>query len=65
MFDPNVEVGLHLFCQFAIIISLWVMLCKPRVVFPQSEPDFDLDIKEDVQEESSKYGKLKHIYVDK
>lgn len=31
----------------------------------QSELDFDLDIKEDVQEESSKYGTLKHIYVDK
>ncbi|WOG84183.1 hypothetical protein DCAR_0103364 [Daucus carota subsp. sativus] len=31
----------------------------------ESEPDFDLDIKEDVQEESSKYGTLKHIYVDK
>ncbi|KAK4797622.1 hypothetical protein SAY86_029948 [Trapa natans] len=31
----------------------------------ETEPDFDLDIKEDVQEESSKYGKLKHIYVDK
>ncbi|XP_048429545.1 RNA-binding protein 39-like isoform X2 [Pyrus x bretschneideri] len=30
-----------------------------------SEPDFDLDIKDDVQEECSKYGKLKHIYVDK
>ncbi|TQD71886.1 hypothetical protein C1H46_042576 [Malus baccata] len=31
----------------------------------ESEPDFDLDIKDDVQEECSKYGKLKHIYVDK
>ncbi|OWM80438.1 hypothetical protein CDL15_Pgr019718 [Punica granatum] len=31
----------------------------------ETEPDFDLDIKDDVQEESSKYGKLKHIYVDK
>ncbi|CAI0468814.1 unnamed protein product [Linum tenue] len=34
---------------------------------PQSEtePDFDLDIKEDVQEECSKFGTLKHIFVDK
>ncbi|OMO92736.1 hypothetical protein COLO4_17365 [Corchorus olitorius] len=31
----------------------------------ETEPDFDLDIKEDVQEECSKYGKLKHIFVDR
>lgn len=31
----------------------------------QTEPDFDLDIKEDVEEECSKYGRVKHIYVDK
>lgn len=31
----------------------------------ETEPDFDQDIKEDVQEESSKFGALKHIYVDK
>ncbi|KAB2620834.1 RNA-binding protein 39 [Pyrus ussuriensis x Pyrus communis] len=31
----------------------------------ESEPNFDLDIKDDVQEECSKYGTLKHIYVDK
>ncbi|KAL3843348.1 hypothetical protein ACJIZ3_000751 [Penstemon smallii] len=31
----------------------------------EGEPDFDLDIKEDVQDECSKYGKLKHIYVEK
>ncbi|OMO64915.1 hypothetical protein COLO4_31728 [Corchorus olitorius] len=29
----------------------------------ETEPDFDLEIKEDVQEECSKYGKLKHIFV--
>ncbi|THF94241.1 hypothetical protein TEA_004468 [Camellia sinensis var. sinensis] len=29
------------------------------------EPDFDLDIKEDVGDECSKFGTLKHIYVDK
>lgn len=29
------------------------------------EPDFDLDIKDDVQAECSKFGMLKHIYVDK
>ncbi|XP_041011847.1 RNA-binding protein 39-like isoform X1 [Juglans microcarpa x Juglans regia] len=31
----------------------------------ETEPDFDLDIKEDVREECSKYGNLKHIFVDK
>lgn len=31
----------------------------------ETEPDFDLDIKEDVQEECSKFGKLRHIFVDK
>uniref|UniRef100_A0A5B6ZBK4 RRM domain-containing protein n=2 Tax=Davidia involucrata TaxID=16924 RepID=A0A5B6ZBK4_DAVIN len=31
----------------------------------EMEPDFDLDIKDDVQEECSKFGPLKHIYVDK
>ncbi|XP_073045727.1 uncharacterized protein [Primulina eburnea] len=31
----------------------------------EAETDFDLDVKEDVQVECSKFGKLKHIYVDK
>ncbi|KAF5957849.1 hypothetical protein HYC85_005074 [Camellia sinensis] len=31
----------------------------------ETEPDFDLDITEDVQEECSNYGRVKHIYVDK
>ncbi|XP_039038171.1 RNA-binding protein 39-like [Hibiscus syriacus] len=31
----------------------------------ETEPDFDLDIKEDVKEECSKFGKLKHIHVDR
>lgn len=31
----------------------------------ESEPDFDLDIKEDVQDECSKFGAVKHIFVDK
>ncbi|CAA3029015.1 RNA-binding 39 [Olea europaea subsp. europaea] len=29
------------------------------------EPEFDLDIRDDVQEECSKYGVVKHAYVDK
>ncbi|XP_021753039.1 RNA-binding protein 39-like isoform X2 [Chenopodium quinoa] len=31
----------------------------------ETEPDFDLDIKDDVQDECEKYGPLKHIFVDK
>lgn len=31
----------------------------------ETEPEFDLDIKDDVQEECSNYGRVKHIYVDK
>lgn len=31
----------------------------------ETEPDFDLDIKEDVEEECSKFGRVKHIYVEK
>ncbi|XP_078441961.1 uncharacterized protein LOC144711784 isoform X2 [Wolffia australiana] len=31
----------------------------------ETEPDFDLDIKEDVHEECSKFGAIKHIFVDK
>ncbi|KAL8134260.1 hypothetical protein AgCh_009345 [Apium graveolens] len=30
----------------------------------EDDPDFDQDIKEDVEEECSKYGQVKHIYVD-
>ncbi|KAK3009214.1 hypothetical protein RJ639_013257 [Escallonia herrerae] len=31
----------------------------------ETELDFDLDIKDDVKDECSKFGALKHIYVDK
>ncbi|KAK9950007.1 hypothetical protein M0R45_005514 [Rubus argutus] len=31
----------------------------------EKEPDFDVDIKEDVEDECSKYGRVKHIYVEK
>ncbi|XP_008781452.1 RNA-binding protein 39-like [Phoenix dactylifera] len=31
----------------------------------ETDPDFDLDIKEEVEEECSKFGSVKHIYVDK
>ena len=31
----------------------------------ESDPDFDMEIREDVREEVSKFGKVLHIYVDK
>ncbi|XP_072972113.1 uncharacterized protein [Typha angustifolia] len=31
----------------------------------EMEPDYDLEIKDDVQEECSKFGHVKHIHVDK
>ncbi|KAI3922522.1 hypothetical protein MKX01_006211 [Papaver californicum] len=31
----------------------------------ETEPDFDLDIKDDVEDEVSKFGTVKHIFVDK
>ncbi|XP_026431325.1 RNA-binding protein 39-like [Papaver somniferum] len=31
----------------------------------ETEHDFDLDIKDDVQDEVSKFGTVKHIFVDK
>lgn len=31
----------------------------------QTQPDFDLEIQEDVREECSKFVPVKHIYVDK
>ncbi|ONK77499.1 uncharacterized protein A4U43_C02F7210 [Asparagus officinalis] len=31
----------------------------------ETDPDFDLDIRDEVQEECSKFGPIKHIYVDK
>ncbi|XP_073279914.1 uncharacterized protein [Primulina huaijiensis] len=31
----------------------------------ETDPEFDLDIRDDVHEECSKYGKVKHIHVDK
>nr|BAJ94512.1 predicted protein [Hordeum vulgare subsp. vulgare] len=31
----------------------------------ETDPDFDLDIRDDVQEECSKFGVVKHIFVDK
>ncbi|KAM0949823.1 putative RNA recognition motif domain, splicing factor, RBM39, splicing factor RBM39, linker [Dioscorea sansibarensis] len=31
----------------------------------ETQPDFDIDIKEDVRDECSKFGTVKHIFVDK
>lgn len=47
---------------FIVPLLLFVLY---DIVSLQTEPNFDLDIKEDVQEECSKFGNLRHIYVDK
>jgi RNA-binding protein 39 len=31
----------------------------------EMDPDYDMDIKEDVEEECSKYGRVRHVHVDK
>ncbi|XP_020111624.1 RNA-binding protein 39-like [Ananas comosus] len=31
----------------------------------ETDPDFDLDIKDEVEEECLKFGPVKHIFVDK
>lgn len=66
MFDPSTEVG-DLLNIFSSLNSLYLrlMLLYICVLFSQTEPEFDLDIKEDVTEECSKFGNLKHIFVDK
>lgn len=43
------------FVEVVILLNTW----------SQTDPEYDLDIKEDVQEECSNYGHVKHIYVDK
>jgi RNA-binding protein 39 len=64
MFDPKKEVrGLSFFRLPDF--SAFVLFCLGSVLFWQTEPDFDLDIKEDVQEECSRFGSVKHIHVDK
>lgn len=64
MFDPKVEVGGHSFLkQFSVHIPVADYFLMISLL--QTEPDFDLDIKEDVQEECLKFGKLNHIFVEK
>lgn len=56
------------FIVFAICITSCIsfvdilMLVSPLF---QTDPDFDLDIRDDVQDECSKFGAVKHIFVDK
>ncbi|KAK4382333.1 RNA-binding protein 39 [Sesamum angolense] len=52
--------------QQAIAMPINPTSVLPTPVLPaQSDPEFDLDIRDDVQEECSKYGRVKHIHVDK
>jgi RNA-binding protein 39 len=60
MFDPATEV---VFFFFFFLVLHWEVLILLKML--QTEPDFDLDIKEDVEEECSKYGQVEHIFVDK
>lgn len=71
MFDPATEVCLipfpldvvaHLYLCVCIF---WNMLLLELLIMSQEDPEFDLDIKEDVHEECSNYGRVKHIHVDK
>lgn len=52
MFDPKAYVLSSLLCYF-------------NCLYRETDPDFHLDIKEDVTEECSKYGKITHIYVER
>ena len=56
---------------FAILLCLILCTCLHLTILTdvifilQTDPDFDLDIRDDVQEECSKFGQLRHIFVDK
>lgn len=68
MFDPATEVSvllLFVFFFFAVGEPLFPPCLYISIFFLQADPEFDLDIKDDVQEECSKYGRVKHIFVDK
>jgi hypothetical protein len=47
-------------CDSGFLRTNVVLFCSV-----QTEPDWDLDIADDTKEECSKYGAVKHIYVDK
>lgn len=55
----NVDNSIGIPCECLLLKNMF----DPNV--EQMEPDFDLDIKEDVQDECSKYGTVKHIFVDR
>lgn len=52
--------------NFQLVTVSW---CLPTIwltmLFLQPEPDFDQDIKDDVKDKCTKFGELKHVYVDK
>lgn len=62
MFDPTIEVNEILSCFLNLFMSSPTF---DQMYLVQTGPDFDLDIKEDVQDECAKFGNLKHIFVDK
>ncbi|KAH9605743.1 hypothetical protein KSS87_003499, partial [Heliosperma pusillum] len=51
---------------FALPLNGYTVPIVPGQLVPSiTDPEFDLDIKEDVEEECSKFGRVRHIYVDK
>ncbi|KAL0395556.1 UNVERIFIED_CONTAM: RNA-binding protein 39 [Sesamum calycinum] len=46
------------------VLPAQVVSMAPEPIGTPSDPEFDLDIRDDVQEECSKYGRVKHIHVD-
>ena len=64
MFDPATEVRFFILCC-SILLSDVAFPNSGICFYKQTEPDFDEDIKEDVAEECSKFGRVKHIHVDK
>jgi RNA-binding protein 39 len=65
MFDPSTEVRINWLFTVTLYSLSFNWITDINYYDLQTEPDFDLDIKEDVEEECSKYGRVKHIYVDK
>jgi len=52
-------------CTIAPMAQCCILLRNMFDPKTEKEPDFDMDIKEDVTEECSKFGRVRHIAVDK
>lgn len=65
MFDPKIEVVGQIILRYFSFYAPVAGNFLNDLMLLQTEPDFDLDIKEDVQDECSKFGTLEHIFVEK